>query len=74
MTDRPMTKRSLLGILLLAGGLTLLALAPQTTTCVTDYDLTTCQLAGNPAVSIAGLILILTGAGLAVLGLPKRLS
>jgi drug/metabolite transporter (DMT)-like permease len=74
MTDRPMTKRSWLGILLIAGGVALLIFAPQAQSCVTDYDLTMCGITSNPLYNVAGVVLIAIGGGLAVLGLAKRSS
>jgi hypothetical protein len=72
-TARRSTKKSWLGILVIAGGLALLIVAPQAQSCVTDYDSTACETAGIIAFNIAGLVGITIGGVLAVFGLePLR--
>jgi hypothetical protein len=66
------TKLSVLGILLLSGGLGLLIFSPVTSSCVTDGDLTMCKTSASAVISGIGLVLIAIGCAAAVLGLPRR--
>ena len=64
-----MTKLSVLGILLLATGLVFMM---ETMTCVIGPAMKDCQAAGNLFLVVAGPVLILIGAALAVRGLPEH--
>lgn len=67
-----MTKQSVLGILLLATGLAFMMVGQETMTCVIGPAMKDCQAAGNLFLVVAGPVLILIGAALAVRGLPEH--
>jgi uncharacterized membrane protein YidH (DUF202 family) len=53
--------RALPGLLLIAIGIIAIAYAPTAQSCVTDYDLTVCEVTGSAIVYLLGYVLVLAG-------------
>jgi hypothetical protein len=62
-----MTGRRQLAILLIVLGYAALLVAPSAQSCVTDFDATTCEMAGTAVLKVAGLALVTVAAVLLAL-------
>jgi drug/metabolite transporter (DMT)-like permease len=62
-----MTRSRWLGIMLIVIGISVLLVAPQAQSCVTDFDATVCETGATVILNVAGACLLVAGGILVVL-------